>query len=237
VLKPSSPIPLYFQLQEQLRSKIENGEFPSGSALPTEAQLSETYRVSRATVREALRVLVELGLIEKRRGLGSFVSKRKLGEYIPGLYSFSMEMRSRGHNVKSVVLHKEMVAAPSHVAIVLNVEEGSPVLNLKRLRFVDDEPILISESFLPSYTAIDDDFTDSVYKLFREKYDLNITHGEATIEADLASEEVANLLRINAHAAILRVRWVAQTEDNHAIEFSEGIYRGDRYRYVIHLRK
>ncbi len=237
MLNQNSPIPLYFQLQDLLQNKIESGEFEAHTSLPTEAELSRQYNVSRATVREALRALVNLGLIEKRHGLGSFVKPRQLTAQLPGLNSFSMEMRSQGHKVKTHVLDKVIVSAPVLVAKALKVVEGSPVLRLKRLRCVDDEPILVSESYLPSFVSIDEDFSDSVYKLFNLKYGLHIVQGKATIEAGLAEPDIANLLKINIGDAILRVIWIAQTEDVQSIEYSDGSYRGDSYRYAIHLQK
>ena len=237
MLKQNSPIPLYIQLQDLLQNKIHSGELEVHAALPTEAELARQYNVSRATVREALRALVDLGLIEKRHGLGSFVKPRQLTAKLPGLNSFRMEMRSQGHAVKTHVLDKAIVSAPAEVAEALDVEAGSPLLRLKRLRFVDNEPILVSESYLPSFVSIDDDFSDSVYELFNLKYGLHIVQGQATIEAGLAEPEIANLLKIGIGAVILRVIWIAQTEDDRAIEYSDGIYRGDSYRYVIHLQK
>src|SRR5690606_7049040 len=95
-----SPLPLYHQLQEYIASQIEEGKLAPGDPLPTEAELSSAFNVSRATVREALRHLADRGLIEKRQGVGSFVAERKINEVLPGLSSFSSEMRQHGFTVR-----------------------------------------------------------------------------------------------------------------------------------------
>ena len=237
MLKSESPTPLYFRIQEQLRAKIESGEFAPEKPLPTEAQLCEMYGVSRATVREALRSLAQLGMIEKRQGIGTFVSRPKFDEMLPGLNSFSMEMNLRGHSVQTRVLSKEHVAAPSRVAKALAVEESSPVLRVKRLRFLDQKPMLVSTSFLPPFVAIDNAFSASIYQMFKEKYGLHIIQGQAIIEAGLAGQEVAHLLAIEPSAPVLQVIWLAETADKRIVEYSEGTYRGDCYRYIVQVRR
>lgn len=237
MLKSDSPIPLYYQLQEHLRSRIESGEFSADTPLPTEAHLSEVYGVSRATVREALRSLVELGLVEKKHGVGTFVSKQKFDEQLPGLNSFSMEMASRGYSVKSEVLEKKFVEAPSRVIKAMQIPEGSRVLQVRRLRAIDDKPILVSSSFLPDFVSIEDDFSDSIYKLFKSKYHIQITQGQATIEAGLANTEIAHLLKIDPNSSVLQVTWLAMTMDRNCVEYSEGTYRGDSYRYIVKVQR
>ncbi len=112
-LNRNSPIPLYFQLREILRDAIENGEFSDSAPLPTEEDLMRDYQVSRTTVREAYRGLTELGIIAKRQGVGSFVAAGKIAEVLPGLVSFSTEMKARGFNVRTKVLSVEVVDPPA----------------------------------------------------------------------------------------------------------------------------
>ena len=236
---PNSPAPLYHQIYEDLRARIESGDLPPDSSLPTETELSQSYRVSRATVREALRLLAERGLIEKRHGIGSFVSGQRIVEKLPGINSFSTEMRllGYGYDVRSEVLSKSIQTAPARVASLLELPPNSAVVQITRLRFVDERPFLISTSYLPPFISINEDFTGSIYRLFEAQYGILVSVGEASIEAGLATPEEARMLSINLRDSVLRITWIGRSEDDRPVEYSEGTYRGDRYRYVVQLSR
>ncbi|HEX9618396.1 MAG TPA: GntR family transcriptional regulator, partial [Anaerolineales bacterium] len=128
----NGPIPLYYQLREIILEAIERKEFMPAAPLPTEDELMKRYEVSRTTVREALRGLTDMGIIIKKQGVGSFVAEEKISEFLPGLVSFSQEMKFRGFSVRSELLDKRMVPARSRVATALAVSEGHHVLRITR---------------------------------------------------------------------------------------------------------
>lgn len=233
----TSPIPLYYQLQEHIRTLIEEGQLAEGSHLPTEAELASTFHVSRATVREALRGLVERGLIEKRQGVGSIVTSPKIDEILPGLASFSTEMKARGFTVTSNILNVGRLVPPTRVLNALNLSLESEVVMVRRLRFVNRKPFLISTSYLPNQTSLEDDFSGSLYEMLETKYGYRILAGRNSIEAGLADEYEAKLLETEVGSAVLRITWLAFADKNQPIEYSETTYRGDRYRYVVHLHR
>lgn len=237
VLDSHSPVPLYHQLQEHIRTLIEEGQLSGGSPLPTEAELAEQFNVSRATVREALRGLVERGLIEKRQGVGNFVTHSKIDENLPGLVSFSTEMRARGFTVTSHVLDAERVTPPTRVRNALQLEPNSEVIKVRRVRLVNGQPFLISTSYLPGHIAPTDDFSGSIYELLEETYGYRITAGSTSIEAGLADDYEAALLESSVGSAVLRITWLALTDKEFPVEYSETTYRGDRYRYIVQLRR
>jgi len=238
-LNSNSPLPLYYQLQEDIRSRIESGEYPPSTLLPTEADLRVMYGVSRATVREALRVLADRGLVERRQGVGTFVSAKKISEKLPGVYSFSTEMRLQGYGytVRSEVLNKDYFEPPRRISSLLELDEDSQVLRVRRLRYVDDKPFLISISYLPPFISIEDDFTGSIYQLLQTKYNLQVAGGEASIEAGIAEDEEARLLDVDSADAVLRISWLGHTLEGQYVEYSEGTYRGDCYRYIVQLSR
>jgi len=232
-----SPIPLYLQLREILREAIEKGEFSNSEPLPTEEKLMNDYNVSRTTVREAMRGLLELGLIVKKQGIGSFVASEKISEILPGLVSFSEEMEARGFQVRTRVLSCEEIIPPFRVTKAFQIAETERVLKVRRLRYVDNRPIVISTSYLAGGISTDDNFEGSLYKLLGEKYGLYISNGEAIIEACLADEQDAKLLEIPVGSAVLNITWCSKTNSGRVVEFSEATFRGDCYRYVVKLRK
>lgn len=232
-----SPIPLYHQLQEHIASQIEEGTLLIGEALPTESELSDRYGVSRATVRKALRILADRGLIEKRQGVGSFVAERKINELLPGLTSFSSEMQQRGFRVTSQVLDKELVVPPSRALKALELPDGHETIKVVRLRFVDGKPFVIATSYLIPTIAIDEDFRGSLYDLLETRYGYRIATGQASIEAGLADERESFLLNIPLRDAVLRITWLAITDAGLRIEYSENTYSGNRYRYIVQLTR
>jgi GntR family transcriptional regulator len=237
LLNLNSPMPLYYQLQEHLSTQIEEGNLCPGDPLPTEAELCSQFNVSRATVREALRGLAERGLIEKRQGVGSFVAARKINEILPGLTSFSAEMRARGFHVTSKVLEQGLVIPPGRVLKALDLAAESQVVRIVRLRFVDAKPFLVSTSHLVPEISAHEDFSGSLYELFETKYGYTIATGQATIEAGLANERESQLLEIQPRDAVLRITWLALTDAGLPIEYSETTYNGNRYRYIVQLRR
>jgi GntR family transcriptional regulator len=237
VLNRNIPIALYFQLREALREAIEKGDFSSSTPLPTEEELMRDYRVSRTTVREALRGLMELGLIVKKQGVGSFIVSEKISEVLPGLVSFSAEMKAKGFHVRSTVLHVEEISPPLRVVKTLGLSDQDKVLMIKRLRYVDNKPIVISTSYLSCGISQEENFEGSLYKLLEEKYGIAISHGEASIEACLADEDDARLLEVKKRSAVLHITWSSYTDIVIPVEYSEATFRGDSYRYIVKLIK
>ena len=232
-----SPVPLYYQIQEHIRSLIEDGRLEPGTPLPTESELAELFTVSRATVREALRGLVERGFVEKRQGVGSFVTNVKIDELLPGLASFSMEMQARGFSVESHILELDRKVPATRVLNALKLPAASEVVMVRRLRFVNDKPFLISTSYLISEVSLDDDFSGSLYDLLENTYGHRISAGQTSIEAGLVDDYEAPLLEVELGSAVLRITWLAIAEKGLPVEYSETTYRADRYRYIVQLHR
>jgi len=234
-LNPNSPLPLYHQLSEIVREWIEDGRYSPGDHLPTEDELARTFAVSRATVREAMRGLSGQGLIEIRRGKGAYVARKKIPQALPGLSSFTKEMGALGFSVTSKVLEKEIIAPPARILNALKLDKGSRVLRVMRQRFVDGAPMVVSVSHLIDKISIDHDFSGSLYKLLEEVYGYKILTGEASVDAGLADRQCAALLNLKPGEPVLRITWLARTDSDLPVEYSEATFRAGNYRYVIRL--
>lgn len=230
-------VPLYYQLAELLRSKISSGEYTLGQQLPSERELMSTFSISRNTVRDAIDVLVQEGLVERDHGRGTFVALPKLKLGLARMTSFSEDMRERNLHPSSELLKTEVIFPPDAVAERLQVLDGEKVLYLKRLRLADDLPMAINISYFPlsAYpTLANEDFAqDSAYWILEHKYQVHISHAEQTIKACLATQNQADLLKINKGDPILVIEGVAFNMDALPIEFMTQIYRGDRYVFSI----
>lgn len=244
-LKPidrSKPVPYYAQVKELLRDYIAQNDIAPGDRLPSESQLCDLLDVSRTVVRQALDDMVHEGLLVKEKGRGTFVSQRmsKLREsLIQKLTGFYQDMTDQGYKPVTQVLKQEVVSATPKVAARLRVETKSPVIQIERLRFVNDEPIVLVTTYLPYERCPELLYRDltnqSLYQLLETEFNLVITSGIRSIEAVLADEREAQLLQIKKGAPLMMLNSVSFLDDGTPIEFFHALHRGDRSRFEVEL--
>lgn len=236
----ASPIPFYIQLMDLLREDIAQGKRQPGDQLPGEYTLCETYGVSRTVVRQALRELELEGLIYRRKGKGSYVSEPKINESLAQkLTGFYQDMEERGYRPVSRVLKQEVVPAQVRVAQKLALSPGTPVVELQRLRFVQDEPFVLVTTYLPHALCPGLEHVDfreqSLYAYLEKTYKLVLSHGRRHIEAVAADEREAELLQTEVGAPLIFLDSVSYLEDNTPIEYYQAFHRGDRSRFEVAL--
>lgn len=228
--------PLYFQLKEIFHNKIESEELKEGDMIPSENELQQIYGVSRATVRKAVELLGYDGLIDKKKGKGTFVKRRKIEEQLPVLKSFTEEMVGRDAYKKVIAL--AYIKAPSGIDTFLKLAPDESVFSLKRLMVVDDIPLGILHSYIPAKfeLSLDEDYTQSLYRIL-EKKGIRLKEAEQTIEVTMATREETRLLELKAPCPTLVIRRLAFSRNHEAVEYVRGVYRGDRYRYSCRLTR
>jgi GntR family transcriptional regulator len=185
-------------------------------------------------------LLTAEGLIYRRKGKGSFVAERK---YTPALFetltSFYDEMAARGHPPVSRILTLQRKSAPADVAAALKLPEGAAVIRLRRLRFVDRVPVVLSTSHLPYDTCpalLTADLTRaSLYRFLETTYGLEIASGVRRIEAIAAGNEDAQMLGIKPGAPLLVVHGTSFLRDGRPVDFSVSKHRADRTQFETHL--
>lgn len=241
MLDRRSSVPLYTQIHAKLREKIDSNDLEAGAAVPSERELAEIYGVSRMTARQALNALRNDGLVYQERGIGTFVSKRKLDVHTRNLVGFTEEMKSRGFNPSSQLLLARREPASQQAAQDLGVEKGEEVYHFQRLRLADALPLAFEDAYLPAKRFSDLDKKDlekqSLYKVLEEDYGIQIHHAEEILEATVATREIARHLGVKARSPLLIVHRVVFTESNLAVEAVSTYYRADRYRATFHLTK
>lgn len=236
----NSNIPYYIQLIGALKGKIHSGEWQAGDQIPSEPDLCEAYGVSRTVVRQSLREIELEGLITRRKGKGTFVSEPKISESLAQkLTGFYQDMVERGHTIVSKVLHNEVVPANKKVAKYLGVDPGTSVIDIKRLRFIEDEPIVIVSSYLPyelcPQLAETDLTNQSLYAFLENECGITIAYGRRSIEAVAADQVEADLLQIEFGAPLILLDSVSYLEDDTPIEYYHAVHRGDRSRFEVEL--
>jgi GntR family transcriptional regulator len=237
-LNKATPIPLYYQLKEIVRHAIEEGELKPGDSTPTEEELQARYQVSRTTVRQAIGALVAEGFVSRERGRGTFVSEPKHREVLPRLMSFSEEMNAAGVRHGTRVLEIGLGTPHKAIAARLSLGSGEQALVIKRLRLVDDLPLSIMISHIPSSLGIDpgEDFTVSLYYLLEERYGILITEAEQQIGAVAADVQTAAMLNVRKGYPLLYIDRVTYA-GSRPVEHVRCLYRADRYEYSMRLRR
>ena len=236
----ASGIPLYRQIEADLRERIRGGGLRPGAQVPPEPELMAEYGVSRATVRQALVGLVAEGLLEIRRGLGTYVTARRFEHTIGGFYSFSREIERHGLLPGTRVLDLRTQPAADDAAEALGLLPGTPVVALRRLRLAGPDPLVVETSHLPAarFPGLERvDFSNvRLYDTLLNGYGCRPTRARETFEPVLLTADEAALLDQRRGEPALRVERIAFDQDDVPIEFCRSTVRGDRYRYSVELR-
>ncbi|MGV9764337.1 MULTISPECIES: GntR family transcriptional regulator [Micromonospora] len=233
--------PLWMQLMRTLRGQIESGEIGPDQPLPSEAELSVRYGVSRTVVREALRELVQQRMIYKVKGRGAFVAPRKTELRFVGSVSGSADdLRESGRRVTTQTIRQELAEADQDEAELLQIRPGEPVVRMRRLRRVDGQPWLLVDTALPARLvpglerAVLEN--QSLYDVLRRRYGLEAAAADRWIEAVFPDPEDAELLEVTTSTPLLAIESVAWLPDGVRFEAYHALHRSDQTRFFVGIR-
>ena len=235
---PASTAPLYFRIQEMLRSQIVSGKLSEGAPLPSESELAETYGTTRGTVRQALAQLTFEGLIVRRVGLGTFVGGRPHESRIETqrVRSFEEQMEDTGAHVDFRVLAFERELASSAIAESLELPQGSFVYRLRRLRLIENEIIGLEDRSMPEAigSAIPGVALVSRPATTMIEAALGTPLGGITVQvgAVAAVSDVARDLGIRRGSPVLVRSHTFFDQAAKPVLAGESVYRGDKYRFT-----
>ena len=232
--------PLYYQLKQLLLKLIKSGALIMGEQIPSEVELAQMLKISRSTVRQAVSELVAEGYLRRQKAKGTFVTKPKVDEdFFQILESFNIEMEKKGLKPFTRVLMLQRISGIKDINTRLGLDVSSLLLYLCRLRYVDEEPIVYLETYLPFERFADlleEDFTEkSLYGEIELRYGTRIVRAERQIEAAAASTQEAGLLEVKRGSPVCLVKTVAYACDNVPVEYSVARYRGDRNKFSIEV--
>jgi len=237
-----SAVPYYRQLKEILRADIEQRNLRPGDRLPGDHELCERYGVSRPVVRQALSELQYEGVLERIKGRGTFVvpqlTSQSLVQSLTGLHE---DVAALGRTLRSEVRRLRVTTADGDVAARLEIPVGTAVVEIERLRFVDDEPWVYAISHVPAAMApdlVDQDLREqSLYALLERRYGLRLTRSRRAVEAHCASTALARDLAIPRQGPVLKLTNVSFGADNRPVETFVAYHRGDRSRFEVELER
>ena len=241
VVRRGSPYPLYWQVEHDLRQRIESGIWHPGDRLPSEEELSDLYGASRITIRQAMGNIASDGLVSREPGRGTFVQEQKRTQAMRLTASFTEEMMKLGVRIETKVIRQETEPASLEVAEAFGIGEGDQVYRVDRLRLTGGKPFAVQRARLPISrfprlaTA---DLSGSLYQHLGAEYGVVPTDADEVIHVCLAKEVEgsAELLDVGAsHPCFLIDR--TSFDDDGPVDFSRSVVRGDRYQIHLGLRR
>ncbi|MGW1730791.1 GntR family transcriptional regulator [Streptomyces sp. NBC_00121] len=232
----SSPVPLYYQLSQQLEAAIEQGRLAPGSLLGNEIELAARLGLSRPTVRQAIQSLVDKGLMVRRRGVGTQVvhSQVKRPLELSSLYD---DLEAAGQRPATRVLCNRIEPATARVAAALGVPEGTDVHLVERLRSAHDEPMALLRNHVPA--GLVDLGTErleatGLYRIMRAA-GITLRSARQNVGARLATAEEAVQLAEPEGAPLLTMERTTYDDTGRAVEFASHVYRASRYAFDFQL--
>lgn len=226
---------MYYQIEEDIKKRIDEGLFEAGKPIPSERELSEQYEVSRMTVRQAISNMVRNRLLYREKGRGTFVAEKKFEQPLEGVTSFSEDMKRRGLSPHNELLLFEKRKPDETTGELLGLE-AEDVYYLKRIRYADGEPMAVEETFIP--VRLFPELTEKIfeemsfYEYIETKTDVSIHRARQTIEAGIAEKEEAEPLAIEEGAAILQIERIGYLTTGVPFERNISTYRSDRYKFI-----
>ncbi|KRK47991.1 UTRA domain-containing protein [Secundilactobacillus kimchicus] len=228
--------PVYIQIHNEIKRKIEAGKWAVGDRIPSERELAVQFNVSRMTLRQAIQTLVDEGILERFVGSGTFVANQKVQEKMSGVTGFSDVMLAQGKQPSSKTISYHMMSPSLSEAEKLKLKDGDQVLRMERVRYGDDVPISFEVATIPA-SIIEGlskpEVTDSLYRALETKRNLQPGRAKQNVSASLASERVAELLDIKRGDAILRLRQVSYLQDGQPFEYVRTQYVGERFEFYL----
>lgn len=225
------------QLIEKLRALIRTEDFVPGSQFLTEREVAGRFKTSRPTANKALSSLVSAGLLEVRRGAGTFVRESVLDYDLERLVSFTDKARAVGKKPGTeLVEYRKLTAAEAPPAVVqsLHISADEPLIYMERIRLADQKPVIyerrhVVAKFCPKMTRTD--AKGSLYTCWTEKCGLTITGAEEIIHAVNATKAQAARLKIPAGTACFQIIATGHTAGDKPLWHEETLYRADVYEF------
>lgn len=228
--------PLYVQLMNQIEERIRKGVYAPGERLQSESEMAKAHGVSIITVRNAISMLVDKGLVDKKQGKGTFVAKPKFTKDIKKLQSFPEMCKHMGMRSGGRMLENKLIPADEKTRKLLGIPRGSQVVYISRVRYADDEPVAIENNYFPlKYSFLLGEVFDnnSLFEFMKEKSKIFVAVSEKWIELCRATSREAELLGLSSGEPLLYIKSVAYTRDREPIYVGTQIFNGDRCSFYV----
>ncbi|MFZ5974909.1 MAG: GntR family transcriptional regulator [Bacillota bacterium] len=233
----NNSIPLYVQIKNEIKTDILGHKYQVSQRIPSESELIKQYNVSRITVRRAIQELVEEDFLTKIHGSGTFVRAPKHNRHVVGINSFTTDCLNNGIVPRTRVLALSTVKATDADCKILGVTPGEKIIYLERLRYADDDPVIIERDYLPprfssllweSHVSL-----QSIAHLIEDRFKVKIGPLDATIEIAIVYKQEAKLLELRPNSPVLLVKGCTYDVEGVPLYRSVQIFSGDKFKVNI----
>ncbi|WP_312694876.1 GntR family transcriptional regulator [Caproiciproducens sp.] len=232
--------PIYLQLREVVRTKIEEGEYLPGMAIPSENELAEFYGINRLTVRNAIDALVGEGMLKRVQGKGVYVVGNKIERDLETLGGFTQTMHDKHARPTKKILVKAQREAGVKYAHIFNIKQEDMLYYIKRLDYADGEPISMEEIMLPhSVVPKLEEIDLTVFSLYEvyDFYGINLKRAWQTLDLAELEPSDARMLNVDPGRAVLLFSSTSYDENDQVVEYARSYTRGDKCNYSVHFYK
>ncbi|MBL3522933.1 GntR family transcriptional regulator [Serratia plymuthica] len=231
---------IYKTLAERLRIRINSADFAIGDALPSEKRLAAEFSVSRMTLRKAVSLLIEWGLVRRCHGSGTFVAQKDLQHETRGLMGFSELMKELGRPTVSQVLEFRMMGAPPAIASQLRIKADERIYYSRRVRFVEGKPVVLEDSYMPgrlfgnlSVAHLE----GSKFAYIEDECHINIAGNYESFSPILADSTIGALLHVAEGTPLLRLTSLSYSDTGDYINYSVIFRNANEYHVDYHLKR
>lgn len=231
---------MYYQLEEQIQQMIDSGQLKPSNILPSERELSDTYKISRMTVRQAIINLVNKGYLYRLKGKGTFVSEMKLEQDLRRLTSFTEDMTLRGLNPGSKLLKFTIIEPSSDIKSKLHLDVNEQVFQIQRIRLANDQPIALETTYIPEKLVPDlneEILNTSIYQYIEKTLQFSIGHATQIIESSKANDLEILHLQLEQGDPVLLIERQTFLENGTPLEIVNSTYRSDKYKFKINIKR
>lgn len=233
-----SPEPLYVQIRQALKRQILEGHFQPYERLPSEQELMQTFGVSRITVRHAIKELHHEGLVFSAQGKGTFVSRGRAVQDVQHLEGFEEAMARKGYATSASVVSFNRVAARADVQQALQLPPGAQVFEVKRVRYLNLEPVSVDLSYFSEELGsrlVGRDLSGDIFPLLENQLGVALGHADLLLEARACGAQEARLLNLLPGQPVLQVRRLTHDQAGKPIDFEYLTIRSDAYQYRFRI--
>lgn len=231
-INKNSPMPVYYQLKQDIQEKINNGFWKVGECISSEREITESYGVSRMTVRQALGELVQEGILIREKGKGTFVCEPKVMQ--KDMMSFSEIVKKNGMALTTKVIEFKKIKTPEEFQDLILLED---VYKISRLRIIQNISVAEETIYIPcDYCGyIDEKILEGSFYKILESYGYSIDHSESSIQAILINDYYRDLLNIKEDVPLIKIGSRNITSDGKLLFIEESVYRSDKYILEVNI--
>jgi GntR family transcriptional regulator len=227
-----NPLPLYYQIKEDIKEKIRNKEYKVGEKIPSEASMMELYNASRMTIRNE-------DFVTKSQGQGTYIKRPKATQQFNRITSWAETMRAFGREVTSALIRAVAVDADEVIA-EFGIDKGTPLYLIERLRYCDGEPMAIIRNYIVQTVApgLPDSITEggSLYALLENRYHVVFDSAKEIVGARGATPEEAKMLNVKKGTPVMVNKRIVYDEQEKPFEVDFTVNRADGYEVSFMMK-